>query len=92
MQRSLWFIKVLLPTVIIVSLVSVNSLGGALPFVKQCQVDGGQVNLTKVSISADTVDLKGEVEILKELMTEFQISVGKGFFPIFNNRQKSPQP
>lgn len=98
MRKSLYFIKLLLLLAIVLASLNISCpmkpsrrparpfarqlLTKPLPFVKQWQPGQGKIHLTGVSISANTEDLKGEVEILKELMQERQISVADGFFPV----------
>ena len=82
MQKSLQFIKVLLLMVLINALVPIDSPGEPLPFLKQFHSNEQKVHLTGISISTNSKDLKGEAEILKELMEELQITVGGGLFPV----------
>ena len=70
MRKSLYFIKALLLITVINIMLPANGPAGTLPFVKQCQQDQGKVNLTAVSISTNTEDLQGEVEILVEILKE----------------------
>lgn len=98
MRKLLCFVKVLLLLAILLASLSISCpmkpsqhpawssarqlLATPLPFVKQWQAGQGKVHLTAVSISANTEDLNGELELLKELMQERRISIGDGHFPV----------